>query len=171
MSSEPIRLSFDELRERLAYQPVLLGAVALLAGAALTFAYDATREHIAAAEARDMQQTLAQVLPSGFADNDLLKDVVELAGPKTGSLRKVHLAKKAGVVSGAVFAVGERGYAGEISVLMAVNADGAILGVRVPKPSETPGPGDKIVDLEFRRFDVPVPVQPSTWSRIKTLAQ
>ncbi|MDZ4804526.1 MAG: hypothetical protein SGI90_06685 [Candidatus Eisenbacteria bacterium] len=30
----------------------------------------------------------------------------------------------------------------------------------------SPNPGDKIVDLEFRRFDVPVPVQPSTWSRI-----
>lgn len=35
----------------------------------------------------------------------------------------------------------------------------------------SPDPGDKIVDLEFRRFDVPVPVQSSTWSRIKTLAQ
>jgi len=144
MSSEPIRLNFDELRERLAYQPVLLGAMALLAGAALTFAYDATRDHIAAAEARDMQQTLAQVLPAGYADNDLLKDVIELAGPKTGSLRKVHLAKKSGVVSGAVFAVGERGYAGEISVLMAVDAEGVILGVRVLKHSETPGLGDKI---------------------------
>jgi DNA-binding beta-propeller fold protein YncE len=31
-----------------------------------------------------------------------------------------------------------------------------------------PNPGDKIVDLEFRRFDQPVNVQPSTWSRIKT---
>jgi len=35
----------------------------------------------------------------------------------------------------------------------------------------SPNPGDKIVDLEFRRFDVPVSVTPSTWSRIKTLAQ
>jgi DNA-binding beta-propeller fold protein YncE len=32
-----------------------------------------------------------------------------------------------------------------------------------------PNPGDKIVDLEFRRYSQPVNVQPSTWSRIKTL--
>jgi hypothetical protein len=34
-----------------------------------------------------------------------------------------------------------------------------------------PNPGDKIVDLEFRRMDQPVPVLPSTWSRIKTLGR
>ncbi|HEX7880137.1 MAG TPA: hypothetical protein VF720_12050 [Candidatus Eisenbacteria bacterium] len=33
----------------------------------------------------------------------------------------------------------------------------------------TPGPGDKIVDIEFRRYDEPLNVQPSTWSRIKAL--
>lgn len=136
--------NLDALRERLGYQPLLLGTVALLAGAALTFAYGATKEHIAAAEARDMQQTLAQVLPAGFADNDLLQDVIELAGPKEGSRRKIHLAKKGGVVSGAVFGVGERGYSGEISLLMAVDKDGTVLGVRVLKHTETPGLGDKI---------------------------
>jgi hypothetical protein len=33
----------------------------------------------------------------------------------------------------------------------------------------SPNPGDKIVDIEFRRFDQPVPVFNSTWSGIKTL--
>ena len=33
-----------------------------------------------------------------------------------------------------------------------------------------PGPGDKIVDLEFRRYTgEPVPAEPSSWGRIKTL--
>lgn len=137
-------LRLETLRERLPYQPVLLGTVALLAGAALTFSYEATRGHIAAAEARDLQQTLAQVLPAGFADNDLSQDVIELAGPKEGSKRKIHLARKGGLVTGAVFAVAERGYSGEIGVLMAVDKDGAILGVRVLKHTETPGLGDKI---------------------------
>ena len=138
------KLSLAAVREQLPYQPVLLGTVALLAGAALTFAYNATRDHIAAAEARDMQQTLAQVLPTGFADNDLLQDVIELEGVKPGSKRKIHLAKKAGVVAGAVFGVSDRGYAGEIRLLMAVDRDGTVLGVRVLKHSETPGLGDKI---------------------------
>ena len=135
-------MKLEDLREKLPYQPVLLGTVALLAGAALAWASTATRDQIAAAEMRDMQMTLAQVLPDGFADNDLLKDVIELDGPK--GPRKVHVAKKSGMVRGAVFQVAERGYAADIVLLMAVDADARVLGVRVLKHSETPGLGDKI---------------------------
>jgi WD40 repeat protein len=35
----------------------------------------------------------------------------------------------------------------------------------------SPAPGDKVVDLDFRPDGGPVPVQPSTWSRIKNLAK
>jgi Na+-translocating ferredoxin:NAD+ oxidoreductase subunit G len=132
------------IREKLSYQPLLLGGVALAAGAALTLASQTTRAPIAAAEARDMQMTLAQVLPPGSADNDLLRDTLDLAGPVPGSTRRIHLARKAGAITGAVFNVAERGYAGEIRLLMAVAPDGRVLGVRVLKHSETPGLGDKI---------------------------
>lgn len=40
--------------------------------------------------------------------------------------------------------VSERGYSGEILVLMAVDVDGKMLGARVLKHTETPGLGDKI---------------------------
>jgi len=148
VDAEPTRsaaLALEQIREKLPYQPVLLGLVALVAGAALTFSHDATRDEIAAAEQRDMQMTLAQVLPAGLADNDLLKDVVELEAKETpAGKRKVHLARNSGAVVGAVFSVAERGYSGEIRVLMAVDREGAVLGVRVIKHTETPGLGDKI---------------------------
>lgn len=135
-------MSLDSIREKLGYQPLLLGVVALAASAALAFANTATKDHIAAAEARDMQMSLAQVLPEGFADNDLLADVIEMDGPK-GKL-KVHVAKKDGKTVGAVFQMAERGYAADIVCLMAVDAGGKVLGVRVLKHTETPGLGDKI---------------------------
>lgn len=135
-------MNLDTLRERLPYQPLLLGCVALLAGAALSYANQATRAQIALAEARDMQATLAQVLPDGLADNDLLHDVVELPAPE--GPRKIHLARRQGVTTAAVFEVAARGYAGPIRLLMAVDRDGAVLGVRVLKHQETPGLGDKI---------------------------
>lgn len=138
-----LAIDFDALRDRLAYQPVSLGLFALVASAALALAFDATREHIAAAEQRDMQMSLAQVLPAGFADNDLLADVRELSNAK-GRPVKVHVAKQAGIGVGAVFQVAERGYAGDIVVLMAVDKDGRVLGARVLKHVETPGLGDKI---------------------------
>ena len=148
MSTSSTAMKLEALREKLAYQPILLGSVAMLAGASLTFPYHATKDHIAAAEAHDMQMTLAQVLPAGFADNDMLKDILELAGPKADTKRTIHLAKKSGSVVGAVFSVAERGYAGDIKLLMAVDKQGSVLGVRVLKHVETPGLGDKI---EFSR--------------------
>lgn len=137
-----LRSLIDRLRERLAYQPVLLGMVALAASAALTAASSATSGAIAEAQARDLRESLAQVLPVGFADNDFLNDTLSVQ--RDGKPVTIYLARKAGSVAGAVFKVAERGYAGEIQLLMAVGADGRTLGVRVIRHSETPGLGDKI---------------------------
>jgi len=126
------------VRERLSYQGISLGVVALVTSAALVVANDLTREPIALAEARDLQSSLSQVLPEGFADNDLLKDTIEI------DQVTVYRARKSGVVTGAVFRMANRGYAGDIVVLMGVDARGVVTGARVLKHQETPGLGDKI---------------------------
>jgi Na+-translocating ferredoxin:NAD+ oxidoreductase subunit G len=135
--------SLDAIREKLGYQPVLLGAVALLASMALSVAASSTHDPIAAAEAADMKASLAQVLPEGFADNDLLTDVKDIAGDD-GAPVKVHVARQGGKAVGAVYQVIGKGYGGAIMILMAVDAQGTVLGVRVLKHTETPGLGDKI---------------------------
>lgn len=135
-------MKLDEIREHIGYQPVLLGIVALLASAALAMAASATGEAIAAAEAKDLRDSLSEVLPAGLADNDFLKDT--LAIDKAGQPVTIYRARHAGAVKAAVFQVAERGYAGEICILMAVDAEGHTLGVRVLKHTETPGLGDKI---------------------------
>ena len=135
-------MNLDAIREKIGYQPVLLGAVALLASAALAVASSSTSAAIAAAEAKDLRDSLSEVLPAGLADNDFLKDTVDLKnGEKTVT---IYRARREGVVKAALFKVAERGYAGDIQVLMAVGSDGKTLGVRVLKHSETPGLGDKI---------------------------
>lgn len=132
-------------RDRLSYQPLSLGVVALATSAALVIANDRTLPLIAAAEERDLQASLSQVLPAGHAANDLLKDTVTLAGAD-GKPVTVYRSRGNGDgrVNGAVFRVSARGYAGEIAVLMAVDVDGAVLGARVVRHQETPGLGDKI---------------------------
>ncbi len=130
-------------RATLQWQGISVGVVALVASAALVFANALTQGPIAEAEARDLQASLAQVLPAGFADNDLLKDTMELADAD-GAKKLVYLAKKNGSVAGAVFRNSARGYSGDIVVLMGVDAEGRTLGVRVVKHTETPGLGDKI---------------------------
>ena len=135
-------MNFESFREKLGYQPVLLGVFTLLASGALAWASSATGDAIAAAEAKDLRDSLSEVLPAGMADNDFLKDTVDLE--KDGKTVTFYRARKDGVAKAALFKVAERGYAGEIQVLMAVDSDGHTLGVRVLKHSETPGLGDKI---------------------------
>lgn len=132
-------------RDKLAYQGISLGVVAMLASSALVFGNRLTHEAIAKAEARDLANSLAQVLPEGSSDGDagdLLSDTKKVGAGETAVT--VHRARKAGAVTGAVFRMTERGYAGDIVVLMGVDADGRLLGVRVVKHAETPGLGDKI---------------------------
>ncbi|MDP2794124.1 MAG: electron transport complex subunit RsxG [Sulfurisoma sp.] len=136
-------LDIAQVRDRLSYQGVSLGIFALLASAALGLANESTRDAIAAAEARDLAASLAQVLPAGSADNDLLKDTTEIVGAG-GTATTVYRARKGGIATGAVFRVSERGYAGDIIVLMGVDTRGRLLGARVVKHAETPGLGDKI---------------------------
>jgi len=130
-------------RERLSYQPISLGIVALLTSAALALGNHATHTDILKAEERDLQASLLQVLPEGYADNDLLKDTLSIAGAD-GAPVTIYRARKNGVVNGAVFQVSGHGYAGDIVVLIGVDANGRMLGARVIKHIETPGLGDKI---------------------------
>jgi Na+-translocating ferredoxin:NAD+ oxidoreductase subunit G len=135
-------MNFESFREKIGYQPLLLGVFALLASGALAWASSATGDAIAAAEAKDLRDSLSEVLPQGMADNDFLKDTVDLEN--NGKTVTIYRARAGGEVKAALFKVAERGYAGDIQVLMAVAADGRTLGVRVLKHSETPGLGDKI---------------------------
>ena len=147
------------LRDRLAYQGISLGLVALLASAALSLGNSLTGPAIAAAEARDLQTSLAQVLPEGSYDNELLQDTVVV------DQVTIYKARKGGAVTGAVFQMAARGYAGDIVVLMGVDARGTLLGARVIKHQETPGLGDKIElakskwirDFEGKSLDDPKP--------------
>ncbi len=135
-------MNLEAIREKIAYQPLLLGVVALAASAALALASGATRDAIAAAEAKDLRDSLAEVLPAGLADNDFLNDTVDLE--KDGKKLTVYRARQGGALQAVLFKVSERGYSGEIQVLMAVDMRGQTLGVRVLKHTETPGLGDKI---------------------------
>lgn len=136
-------MSLQDLREKLGYHAAALGAIALGASVTLAFADRGTHKGIEEAEKRDLQQSLAQVLPEGFADNDLLKDKVVLKDAK-GEDVQVYRARLKGEAKGAVFQQANRGYADDVVVLMGVDVSGKLLGVRVIKHRETPGLGDKI---------------------------
>lgn len=134
-------MKLEELRGKLFYQGVLLGAVALLTSAALAYAAHLTEADIKSAEAADLKQSLTQVLPGEY-ENDLLKDTVTLPGKEGDVL--VYRGRHGGKVDAVVYQVVGHGYAGTLVCVMGVSSEGKILGVRVIKHAETPGLGDKI---------------------------
>lgn len=131
------------LRQRIGYQGALLAAASLITTGALVVANIATAPAIRQAAAHDLELSLAQVLPAGFADNDLLADVVRLHDAR-GTEIEVHRARKGSAFTGAVFQTEGSGYAGAISLLVGISRDGVVQGVRVLRHAETPGLGDKI---------------------------
>lgn len=140
--------NLQQLRPQVKFQAGVLAGFALLAAILLGVADLATRGVIELRLREDLQANLAQVVPAELHDNDLLQDSVMMDAKDNnlGSEQiEVYLAKKAGIVNAVCFKfIAPDGYAGPISLVMGVDRDGEILGVRVIAHVETPGLGDKI---------------------------
>jgi electron transport complex protein RnfG len=121
---------------------------ALAATAMLTVTFDTTRLAIDHNQQQAKLALIAQVLPATLYDNDLLSTARqlppdELLGTHTPSA--AWLASRQGQATGLVLeAIAPDGYSGEIALLIGIDAQGAITGVRVTTHKETPGLGDYI---------------------------
>jgi electron transport complex protein RnfG len=118
-----------------------------------------TRPAIEAAAAEEKIKRIGEVLPRAMYDNELLQDSLQLA-PSTAlgldEASTAYRARLAGKVSALVFeAVAPDGYSGKIRLLLAVAADGTLLGVRVTQHRETPGLGDYIEPRKDRNKERP----------------
>ncbi|MGB0682316.1 MAG: electron transport complex subunit RsxG [Magnetovibrionaceae bacterium] len=131
------------LRDKLVYPAIMLGVFSLAAASALAVGDGVTRDTIALRMAEDLQASLSQVIPTDHHDNDLLADAMAVGSQDAGQ-KTVYRATKEGELTALAFQSSGFGYAGEILVLMAVQPNGEVLGVRVLKHAETPGLGDKI---------------------------
>jgi electron transport complex protein RnfG len=133
---------------------LMLAAVAVIGTALLAGVHELTRERIAAQERRVVLEQLNQVLPATEYDNALHEDLVEIHDQ--GFFRhddpvKVYRARRAGEpVAAVLHLVAPDGYNGDIHMLVAIQYDGVISGVRVTAHRETPGLGDPI---ESKRGD------------------
>lgn len=122
-----------------------LFAVATVGVVAVTQQGTATR--IAAAEREAQVRALAEILPAGSYDNHLLDNSLQLTDPLLGSRQPLpaYLALKDGRPTAVILqAIAPDGYSGSIRLLVGVQADGRLAGVRVLQHKETPGLGDKI---------------------------
>lgn len=137
-----------ELKTRISYQSLLLAGFALLASALLGLADYNTRDDIKLRLEEDLRASLAEVVPESLYDNNLLKDTVYIDSAKDAldaEKTLVYLARKEGKVNAVSFRlIAPGGYSGAINLIMGIDRNGNILGVRVISHAETPGLGDKI---------------------------
>jgi electron transport complex protein RnfG len=121
----------------------ILGAFCLGFGVVLAATDMITAEPIAQRATEDKQASLSQVIPVSIHDNNPVTDTIELAG-HGGKPLTVYRATRDGKVTGIAYEIYGSGYAGEIKLMLAVDAEGKVLGVRALAHKETPGLGDKI---------------------------
>lgn len=129
---------------------LILTAFALVTAGALALTNLGTRERIAEAERAAQQRALYEIIPLSQHDNDLLTDTIPVPSKHWALLgadanSKIHRARHNGEISALIVpAVAHDGYSGDIDMIVGVNRDGTIAGVRVLAHKETPGLGDKI---------------------------
>lgn len=110
--------------------------------------YFATRPAIEQSARAEKMKLIGEVLPHERYDNDLLADGVAL--PPIAALglddpSTAYRARKGGrPVALVVEAAAPDGYSGRIGLLLAVDADGRLLAMRITQHKETPGLGDYI---------------------------
>ena len=131
---------------------MLLAVFAVCTTVLISGTYLLTKDRIALEKRRAEERALLEIVPRDRHDNSMLDDVITVgpaaAGLKLADEKRIYLAKLDGAVVTAIIpATAPDGYTGEIDLVVGVNADGSIAGVRVLSHRETPGLGDK-VDLK-----------------------
>ena len=133
---------------------LVLAAFALVCTALVAVTNSLTRSTIIEQEQAQLLAVLNELLPDHTHDEPLYEHCVLVESPQylgSASPLPVFTAVKGGEVQGhAIEAIAPDGYSGEIKLVVGVNADGALSGVRVLNHNETPGLGDKI---ELKKSD------------------
>lgn len=126
---------------------VLLALFALIGTTLVALIHDGTAERIIENERLATLRNLNAILPHERYDNELLADqrVIRDETLAGGQPVTVYRAFRDESPVAAVFAtVAPDGYGGPIRLLVGVNVDGTVAGVRVTGHRETPGLGDPI---------------------------
>lgn len=131
-----------------------LGLFAVITGGTIAVTQALTDERIAAQAARAEAKALFEIIPESAHNNDMLKDTLILPASDrlaTGGPLTVWVARQDGQPVGMIMpAIAPDGYSGTIKLLVGIDLEGTVLGVRVIGHKETPGLGDRI---ETRKSD------------------
>lgn len=134
-------------------QGLTLGAATIIALLVIIITFYATRNTIEKTEQRYLEQILMELIEPNSYNNQPALDTIQVTHSSLGSkdLKTIYRARQDGQATGLVIsAVAPDGYNGNIDMLIGLNYEGTIVGVRVSNHNETPGLGD---DIDIKRSD------------------
>ena len=127
---------------------IILFLFAVAGTTLVAFTYESTRDRIAANERAVLLRKLHALVEPGRHNNDLLEDTLLVSNPElfgTSTPVAVYRARMdSRPIALVVPTVAPDGYSGSIRLLVGINYDGRLAGVRVVSHRETPGLGDAI---------------------------
>jgi electron transport complex protein RnfG len=137
------------LRQSITRNSALLAIFAICTALLLTGTYLLTRDRIAGEIRKAEEKALLEVVPRERHDNSMLDDTLPV-GRDTAGLglrqdKRIYIARQGdNVVTAIIPVTAHDGYTGDIDLIVGVNRDGTIAGVRALNHRETPGLGDKV---------------------------
>lgn len=150
----------DSAARRAVRAAVALAITTVVAVGVVAIVHDRAAPRIEASRIAAQLQQLTAVLGNVAYDNDPLTDTVLVRDPEylgTGAAVTVHRVRRGGEpVALLLQAVAPDGYSGALRLLVAIDAQGRLIGVRVLEHQETPGLGDFIEERRtnwIRQFD------------------
>ena len=127
---------------------IILAFFAIIGTMLVSFTFQQTADQIKENERLALLKALQELIPASHHDNDILKDTSIVTSEQlTSSLEPttIYHSRWKGKVNAVVFSpVVSVGYADNIKLLVGVNDDSTLAGVRVISHKETPGLGDGI---------------------------
>jgi electron transport complex protein RnfG len=127
---------------------MILFLFALVATATLALTHGRTEPTIARSQQAETLALIGQVLPHALYDNDLLASRQSVPPDERLGTRQpsaMWVARRGGAVTAVVLeAIAPDGYSGNIHLVVGIDIDGTVTGVRVTAHRETPGLGDYI---------------------------
>lgn len=163
------------LGQSISKNSLILGAFAAVTAAIIAGTFQTTKDRIALEERKAASAALIAMIPKSRHNNDMLDDTLTLSKADSAALGFSHAISaniarhNADTIALVLPALARDGYSGDIKMIIAINTDSTLAGVRIISHKETPGLGDKI-DLRkddwilgFNSLSLQQP-QPKMWA-------
>jgi electron transport complex protein RnfG len=127
---------------------ILLGIFAAATTAGIASTYLGTKDIITAQKRAAEEEALLEIFPDSRHDNSMLDSTIDVSDStylKLKETKSIFVATQGDKTVGFIIpAIAPEGYTTQLELIVGVNVDGSIAGVRVLSHRETPGLGDKV---------------------------